>query len=209
MGCHVIVEEGGMGATGEAFVLRDKITRRTALRTTESPDSAQHAVSLAHDLILLSELSKDLTLPVKDILLPSLSGLALKEQLLLLLCLLFFGFELLPELWVVRVAFPLLCQVLDVFMEQGRVILLYQLCLKLLPLNTHDSLRRLRTLKSGEVWDISWLAASRAHLEELTEVAAIVAIISSALIAPSYINFGLRTCILVLIVRAPTQIGPC
>ena len=89
------------------------------------------------------------------------------------------------------------------------MILLHELRLKLLPLHTHDSLGRLRTLKSGEVRHIGWLATSRTHLEELTEVAAIVAIISSALIAPSYINFGLRTCILVLIVRAPTQIGPC
>ena len=117
MGCHVVVKEGGMGATGEAFVLRDESSRDAALWTSESPDSAQHAISLAHHLILLSELSKDLTLPVKDILLPSLSGLALKEQLLFLLCLIFLSFELLPELWVVRVTFPLFCQILDVVVE--------------------------------------------------------------------------------------------
>ena len=196
MGCHVVVKEGGMGATGEAFVLRDERSRDAALWTSESPDSAQHAISLAHHLILLSELSKDLTLPVKDILLPSLSGLALKEQLLFLLCLIFLSFELLPELWVVRVTFPLLSQILDVVVEQGRVILLYKLGLKLLPLHTHYSLGRLRTLKSGEVRDISWLATSRTHFEELTEIATIIATVSSAFIAPSDVEFDLRCCIL-------------
>ena len=196
MGCHVVVKEGGMGATGEAFVLRDESSRDAALWTSESPDSAQHAISLAHHLILLSKLSKDLTLPVKDILLPSLSGLALKEQLLFLLCLIFLSFELLPELWVVRVTFPLLSQILDVVVEQGRVILLYKLGLKLLPLHTHYSLGRLRTLKSGEVRDISWLATSCTHFEELTEIATIIATVSSAFIAPSDVEFDLRCCIL-------------
>ena len=85
MGCHVVVEERGIGAAGEAFVLRDEVSWGAAFWTAESSNSAQHAVSLAHYLILFSELSKDLTLPVKDILLPGLCGLALKEQLLLLL----------------------------------------------------------------------------------------------------------------------------
>ena len=219
MGCHVVVEERGMGAAGEAFVLRDKVSRRAALWTAESSNSAQHAVSLAHYLILFSELSKDLTLPVKDILLPGLCGLALKELLLLLLCLLFLSFKLLPELWVVRIAFPLFCQVLDVLVEQGRVILLYKLRLKLLPLHTHYSLSRLCALKSGEVRDISWLATTRTHLEVLTEIAAIVTIVSSAVIAPSDVNLLFTRTVTndtlpqkstwrFGIFRAPTQIRP-
>ena len=137
-----------------------------------------------------------MTLPVKDVLLPGLGGLALEELLFELLGLWFIGFELLPKLWVVRVAFPLLRQVLDVVVEQGRVILLYKLCLKLLPLHTHYSLGRLRTLKSGEVRDISWLATSCTHFEELTEIATIIATVSSAFIAPSDVEFDLRCCIL-------------
>ena len=78
------------------------------------------------------------------------------------------------------------------------MILLHELRLKFLPLHTHDSLGRLRTLKSGEVRHIGWLATSRTHLEELTKIAAIIAIVSSAFIAPSDMYFDLRCCILVL-----------
>ena len=131
-----------------------------------------------------------MTLPVKDVLLPGLGGLALEELLFELLGLWFIGFELLPKLWVVRVAFPLLRQVLDVVVEQGRVILLHELRLKLLPLHTHDGLGCLRTLKSGEVRNIPWLAATRTHLKILAEVATIVAIVPR-LIAPSDVNFDL------------------
>ena len=194
---HVVVEEGAMGAAGEAVVSRDNRSGYAAFWTTESPDGAQHAVSLALNLILLSELSKDVTLPVEDILLPGLCGLALEQHLFNLLCLKLLSLELLPELWVVCVAFPLFRQVFDVVVEQGRVILLHKLRLKLLPLHTHDSLGRLRTLKSGEVRDITWFATSCTQPEVLA-IAAIAAIVS-CFIAPSDVNFNFRCCKLALL----------
>ena len=78
---------------------------------------SKHAVTLTRHFICLTKLLENITLFIQNVLLLILLIVTLESLFLMKLCLAVFSFKSLPEFGIVRVAFPLLSKLFDIFIK--------------------------------------------------------------------------------------------